>query len=319
MKKNLQAGLAYLIQWAKVRILPNRTTDLRGLCPRAKYSHKAAQCLHKVAPCQCKARGQSGEISTRPNAAQRQRALLLCLGLGLCLAFALSTQIQAQLAFAETCADIRSDTLRLHIQANSNSVADQAVKLQVRDAILAEIELLYAQQSQGNAEDIAAQDTALAADDSPSATAQSVQGVEDAAEQTQGTAQAESSTQPPDKGSATALVLQNIPRLALAASKALTAAGVQQQVNITLETRYFSTTVYDTFTLPAGQYSALCVTLGQAQGKNWWCVLYPSLCLASASGEYTAPAENDIICGDYALRFAVVEWWQKTVTDSDAV
>ena len=45
-------------------------------------------------------------------------------------------------------------------------------------------------------------------------------------------------------------------------------------------------------------------------GRNWWCVLYPGLC-RTACGGYAAPAENDLVCGRYLLRFKCVEWWQK--------
>ncbi len=201
------------------------------------------------------------------HAALRRQALYCAsLGLGLLLAAGITWQLCAQLAFAETCADIRTDTLRLHIVANSNSVRDQTVKLQVRDAVLALMAELYPE------------------DENTLTQAQS-----------------------------TALVLQNLPRFALAASQALSAAGVQQQVQIDLRTQYFATTEYDGFTLPAGEYTALCITLGDGAGRNWWCVLYPSLCLASASGSASYPEESEtqLICGDYALRFALVEWWQE--------
>lgn len=43
-------------------------------------------------------------------------------------------------------------------------------------------------------------------------------------------------------------------------------------------------------------------------GRNWWCVLYPGLC-RSACGGYDTPAENDLVCGEYIVRFRFVEWW----------
>ena len=56
---------------------------------------------------------------------------------------------------------------------------------------------------------------------------------------------------------------------------------------------------------------ALRVDLGEPEsyGRNWWCVLYPGLCMAACSG-YDTPAENDLVCGEYILRFACVDWWQ---------
>ena len=56
---------------------------------------------------------------------------------------------------------------------------------------------------------------------------------------------------------------------------------------------------------------ALRIDIGAAPyGRNWWCVLYPGLC-RTACGGYAAPAENDLVCGRYLLRFKCVEWWQK--------
>ncbi len=208
------------------------------------------------------------------------------LALGLLLSFGI-TAVQGQMAFAATCADIRADTLRLHIVANSNSLADQSAKLAVRDAILAVMDEVYQEALQNTAQD--------------------------AAEPTATLTLAES----------TALVLANMPRFALAASEALAACdGFTQsgalangipQIRLYLTTEYFDTTVYDTFTLPAGEYTALRVEIGAAAGQNWWCVLSPALCLASASGAYDTAAQNEVICGDYALRFAVVEWWENCV------
>ena len=74
---------------------------------------------------------------------------------------------------------------------------------------------------------------------------------------------------------------------------------------------YFDTTRYSTGILPAGRYQALRIDIGAAPyGRNWWCVLYPGLC-RTACGGYAAPVENDLVCGQYLLRFKCVEWWQK--------
>ena len=65
---------------------------------------------------------------------------------------------------------------------------------------------------------------------------------------------------------------------------------------------------YEGFALPAGEYMALRVIIGEGAGRNWWCVLYPGLC-RSACGGYDTPAENDLVCGEYIVRFRFVEWW----------
>lgn len=45
---------------------------------------------------------------------------------------------------------------------------------------------------------------------------------------------------------------------------------------------YFNTRYYDNYTMPAGIYDALRITVGDGKGHNWWCVMYPSICISSA-------------------------------------
>lgn len=93
------------------------------------------------------------------------------------------------------------------------------------------------------------------------------------------------------------------------------------RVQVSLGTETFETRYYDTFTLPAGEYPALRVNLGKAQGHNWWCVVFPSLCTAATSDalERTAAVggfdseETELIEGGeeaYELRFKSFEWLQ---------
>ena len=57
----------------------------------------------------------------------------------------------------------------------------------------------------------------------------------------------------------------------------------------------------------AGRYDAVRIDIGSGGGRNWWCVLYPGLC-SFAQGGYALPAENDLVCGQYILRFRLVDW-----------
>ena len=79
---------------------------------------------------------------------------------------------------------------------------------------------------------------------------------------------------------------------------------------------YFAATRYQNAALPAGRYDAVRLTLGEndRSGKNWWCVLYPGLCRA-ACGSYALPQENDLICGEYIVRFRLVDWVQSVCSD----
>ena len=51
----------------------------------------------------------------------------------------------------------------------------------------------------------------------------------------------------------------------------------------------------------------LCVELGKAQGHNWFCVLYPALCVSGATAEYPTEAENALVFGKYEVRFALLD------------
>lgn len=67
--------------------------------------------------------------------------------------------------------------------------------------------------------------------------------------------------------------------------------GVEYPVSVSLETEHFPTRDYDTFSLPAGNYTSLRVSIGEAEGRNWWCVVFPPLCMEAAE---EAEAEADV-------------------------
>ena len=77
---------------------------------------------------------------------------------------------------------------------------------------------------------------------------------------------------------------------------------------------FFNTRDYDTFSLPAGNYKSLRVTIGEGKGRNWWCAVYPGLCLSSSSdfGELTNE-EKDILTNkeQYKVSFKVYEIYQE--------
>ena len=89
--------------------------------------------------------------------------------------------------------------------------------------------------------------------------------------------------------------------------------GASYTSQCSVEQFYFDTTEYDDFTMPRGKYTALTIRLGDAQGKNWWCVVYPTLCI-STSGEYEDDDSNTFIeTENFRLKFKTVELWQKFV------
>ena len=105
----------------------------------------------------------------------------------------------------------------------------------------------------------------------------------------------------------------------LAAQRALAAQGIRAPVRVYLVNMYFPARRYPTGQLPAGRYDAVRIDIGSGGGRNWWCVLYPGLC-SFAQGGYALPAENDLVCGQYILRFRLVEWvQQRTARREDVV
>ena len=72
---------------------------------------------------------------------------------------------------------------------------------------------------------------------------------------------------------------------------------------------------YDTFTLPAGVYESLRVVIGEGQGKNWWCVAFPSLCAGATSAECEEAAQtagmddtlSETLTGGLHLRFYLLD------------
>lgn len=152
--------------------------------------------------------------------------------------------------------------VRLHVIAASDDATEQAIKLDVRDAVLS-----YLEPKLASAADIAG---------------------------------------------AEALIEANLEGIAAAAESA--AQG--REVNVTLGEEYYPTREYDTFSLPAGRYQSLRVTLGEGAGHNWWCVVFPPLCLTAAEseaafeeldGETRAIISSD--GGGVQFKFRLLELW----------
>lgn len=104
------------------------------------------------------------------------------------------------------------------------------------------------------------------------------------------------------------------------AREEILASGYDYPVTAELQNTDFPTKEYDGFTLPAGEYLALRIMIGEGQGQNWWCVVFPPLCTA-ASADVPASAlaagfsqdEVSLITEEnqgYVLKFKSVEWWE---------
>lgn len=129
--------------------------------------------------------------------------------------------------------ELADSVLRLHVLANSDSDADQTLKLKVRDRVLVEAE-------------------AVLPDDA---------SLEEAAWE----------------------LSQNLERFAAVGAQVVAEEGYDYPVSASLEETWFPTKEYEKFSLPAGQYQALRIVIGEGEGQNWWCVVFPPLCISSAS------------------------------------
>ena len=131
---------------------------------------------------------------------------------------------------------LSENLIRLHVVAQSDSAEDQAVKLKVRDAIVASLQ-------------------------------QNMDSIKDPQE-------------------AKAYITGKLDDLTVIANSVLEEAGCSARAVVTLTKETFNKRNYDTFSLPGGVYESLRVTIGDGEGKNWWCVVFPSLCLPATSTEF---------------------------------
>ena len=89
--------------------------------------------------------------------------------------------------------------------------------------------------------------------------------------------------------------------------------GVDPSFSVCVLEEYFDTRTYGDVTLPAGKYTALKITLGEGKGQNFWCMLYPALCVTPALGEETtakaaySDATYTLVTNGYAVRFRTLE------------
>jgi stage II sporulation protein R len=131
---------------------------------------------------------------------------------------------------------LNDNIIRLHVVAHSDSEADQALKLQVRDAVID-----YLQEDMEQLED-------------PAAAKEYLQG--------------------------------KLTELETVANNVLHEAGCLLRAVVTLTKESFAKRDYLTFSLPAGVYESLRIVIGEGVGQNWWCVVFPRLCLPATAAEF---------------------------------
>ena len=120
---------------------------------------------------------------------------------------------------------------------------------------------------------------------------------------------------------ALALAESRLPAIQAAAQAVVTAEGYAYPVRAEVCRMYFTTRQYDTLTLPAGTYDAVRLSIGAGEGQNWWCVMYPPLCVGAATDRRQATSlwsdgQQDLVQGGgrYVVKFKVVEWVQNLLS-----
>ena len=93
--------------------------------------------------------------------------------------------------------------------------------------------------------------------------------------------------------------------------------GYDYAVNAYVDKEYFNTREYEEITLPSGIYNALKIEIGEAKGRNWWCVMFPAICLPEVSEskmtEVLDEEEMELINSGskFEVRFKIVEIYEK--------
>ncbi len=111
-------------------------------------------------------------------------------------------------------------------------------------------------------------------------------------------------------------VKEALPLIEATAAKTLRQGGSDDSVAVELCEMYFTTRQYETVTMPAGVYEAVRITIGKGKGHNWWCVVFPPMCLSGATGlpldEVLTDTQIDIVSqqSQYEVRFKIVEWFE---------
>lgn len=124
-----------------------------------------------------------------------------------------------------------------------------------------------------------------------------------------------------DFESALASVCTHLESLEEAANRVLEAENMPYTAEAAVCDAYFPTRVYDDCKLPAGKYRTVRITLGEAEGKNWWCVLFPSVCVSGASDLDSIPegARHAIVKEDeMRIRFKAAEIFTSLLDFFDA-
>lgn len=123
-----------------------------------------------------------------------------------------------------------------------------------------------------------------------------------------------------DVDNAKEIYLSNVGELEKTARDTLRKYGSDADVNVTLGQEYYPERQYGDVRLPSGRYTSLKVNIGECEGQNWWCVLFPPLCVDAAEADDVfvetgfTPNQIKLLTDSespkYVIRFRLLEWAQ---------
>lgn len=107
----------------------------------------------------------------------------------------------------------------------------------------------------------------------------------------------------------------NIDLIQSVANNTLSSLGCSEAATVAVAKEYFSTRIYDDFTLPAGIYDSIKIVIGNGEGHNWWCVMFPQVCLSGCTKDLEDDLTDEEIkmihSKDYIVKFKAVEIYEK--------
>ena len=116
---------------------------------------------------------------------------------------------------------------------------------------------------------------------------------------------------------------QKLPEIIDVAQKEVRKRGFSYPIKAEIVNMYFTNRVYDNITLPAGDYDALRITIGDGKGHNWWCVMFPPICINAAENNSKISdvldyEETKLVTDEkYEYKFKIYEIYQNLMEELD--
>lgn len=107
----------------------------------------------------------------------------------------------------------------------------------------------------------------------------------------------------------------NIKAFENTAQQVVEANGYSYNISVTTDKEYFNTREYDGFIMPAGEYNTLKIIIGNGEGHNWWCVMYPSVCLSGCTDDFDEIMNDEekemLTSSKFIPKFKIIEIYER--------